>query len=187
METESFNSWPLLKAIHLIAMVTYFAGVFHIVRLFTAHRRALGKFEPDRGILHAQFTAMEKRALYYLASPALLVVFIMGTWMLVKQPALLKEPFMHAKLGVVALLIGYHTLIHRVHAQLKRSEVKWSSLQLQLFAQGATLLLFTLVVLMLMRDRLGWVAGAIGLLVIGGVIAYAVVSSRKKSSTENDA
>ena len=186
-ETEPTNWLPLLKAVHLIAMVTYFAGTFHIVRVFVAHREALGNFEPDRGILHKQFNTLERRALYYLISPSLLVLIILGLWMLAQQPGLLKQPFMHAKLGVVALLIGYHALVHRVYAQLKKAEVRWSALQLQLFAQGATLLLFTLVVLVIMRERLGWVWGSLGLLVMGGVIAYAIASTRKKELHDNDA
>lgn len=187
METETINWLPFIKAVHLIAMVAYFAGTFHIVRLFVAHREALGRFEPDRGILHAQFILLERRALYYLISPSLLVVFVVGIWLLIEQPGLLKQPFMHAKLGVVALLIGYQALVHRVYAQLKRAEARWSALQLQLFAQGATLLLFTLIVLVLLRDRLGWVWGSLGLLVIGGVIAYAIASTRKKELRDNDA
>lgn len=187
MQPEPVVSWSVLKALHLIAMVTYFAGTFHIVRLFVAHREALGRFEPERSILHTQFSAMQRRALYYLISPSLLLLLICGIWLLVKQPALLKEPFMHAKLGVVALLIFYHALVHRAHAQLTRGEMRWSGLQLQLFAQGATLLLFTLVVLVLLRDRLGWVWGATGLLVIGGVIAYAIASTRRRELRDNDA
>lgn len=178
---------PFMKALHLIAMVTYFAGTFHIVRVFVAHRESLGKAEPDRSILHKQFGVLERRALYYLISPSLLLLIVLGIWMLAQQPALLKQPFMHAKLGVVALLIGYHALVHRVYARLKSAEMKWSALQLQLFAQGPTVLLFTLVVLVIMRDRLGWVWGSMGLLVVGGVIAYAVASTRRKALHENDA
>ncbi|MBK8499902.1 MAG: CopD family protein [Flavobacteriales bacterium] len=187
MEPESTSILPFVKALHLIAMVTYFAGTFHMVRVFVAHREALGKAEPDRGILHKQFSLLERRALYYLISPSLLLLIVLGIWMLAQQPALLKQPFMHAKLGVVALLIGYHALMHRVYAQLKRAEVRWSALQLQLFAQGPTVLLFTLVVLVIMRDRLGWVWGSMGLLVVGGVIAYAVARTRRKALHENDA
>ena len=187
METQTLNLWAFLKAIHLISMVAYFAGTFHIVRLFVAHREALSKFEPDRSILHQQFGKLERRALYYLNSPALLVVIVMGIWMLVEQPGLLKQPFMHAKLGVVALLIGYHAIIHRIYARLKKVEALWSALQLQLFAQGATLLLFALIVLVLMRDRLSWVWGVLGLLVIGGLIAYGIASTRRKELHDNNA
>ena len=187
MEPEVLNTWPLLKALHLIAMVTYFAGTFHLVRLFVAHRSALGKFEPDRGVLDKQFTSLERRALYYLIWPSLVAVILLGLWLLIQQPALLKEPFMLAKLGVVALLIGYHFLVQGIYGQLKKGAMNWSALQLQLFAQGATLLLFALVVLVLLRDRLGWVWGSVGLLVIGGVVAYAIASTRKRELHDNNA
>lgn len=183
----SIGTLPFLKALHLIAMVTYFAGTFHVVRVFVAHREALGRSEPDRGILHKQFISLERRALYYLIWPSLLAVVGLGLWLLSRQPGLLKQPFMHAKLGVAALLIGYHFLVHRLYGRFKAGTVRWSALQLQLFAQGATLLLFTLVVLVLMRDRLGWVWGSLGLLLVGGMIAYAVASTRRKELHEDDA
>ena len=94
---------------------------------------------------------------------------------------------MLANLGVVALLIGYHFLVQGIYGQLKKGAMSWSALQLQLFAQGATLLLFALVVLVLLRDRLGWVWGSVGLLVIGGVVAYAIASTRKRELHDNNA
>ncbi len=176
---EPLIPWSLLKALHVIAMVVYFAGTFHLVRLFLAHRSALGAFEPERRILHERFTAMQERALYRTVWPALVAVVFTGVWLLWQQPGLLKLPFMHAKLGLVALLIAYHLLVHRTHRSFKQGAVPWSGIRLQLLAQGVTALLFALIVLILMRDRLTWTWGVVGLLVVGGLIGYAIHAARK--------
>ena len=91
---------------------------------------------------------------------------------------------MHAKLGFVAALIAYQFVVQRVHRGLGTAVLKWSAVQLRLFAQGPAVLLFTLVVLVIMRDRLGWVWGSLGLLVAGGVVALAVASRRARRADE---
>lgn len=178
---EPLIPWSLLKALHVIAMVAYFGGTFHLVRLFLAHRSALGAFEPERSILRERFNGMQRRALYRTVWPAIAAVLFTGVWLLWRQPGLLKFPFMHAKLGLVALLVAYHILVHRTHRSLEQGSVPWSGIGLQLLAHGVTALLFTLIVLILMRDRLTWSWGVMGLLVIGGLIGYAIRNARRKN------
>jgi len=185
---EPHIAYSLLKALHLFFMVGYFAALFHLVRLFVAHREALREWEPERGILTERFTAMERGTLYTVAWPALLLLTAFGVWMLWQRPALLKEPFMHAKLGLVALLIGYHLWAQNIGGRLARGELAWSSLQLRVWAQGPTFFLFALLVLVLLRDQLRWWGGVLGLITIGGVVAYAIASMRKPKDegvTEN--
>lgn len=178
---------PLLKVLHLFFMVSYFAALFHLVRLYIAHREALRAWEPERTTLADRFSAMERYSLYYLAWPALVLLTLFGLWMLWERPALLKEPFMHTKLGLVALLIGYHLWAHRLHGRLVRGELRWSAIQLRIWAQGPTLFLFALLILVLLRDRVGWWWGVLGLITIGGVIAFAISSRSGEIETDKDA
>lgn len=175
----------LLKALQLFALVVFFAGTFHIVRLFVAHREAMTKWEPDRKILLDQFTAMERKALYFVIWPALIGFIILSGWILSIRPALLKEPFMHVLLGYMALLLAYHFSTHRIHGLLKRGEVKWSAFQLMLWSQGATLFLFVLVVLLIFRAQMGWVWGSLGLLIVGAVVMLVVSGMRGKTTEPN--
>jgi putative membrane protein len=177
----------LLKALHLFALVAYFAGTFHIVRLFVAHREAMAKWEPDRTILTGQFTALERSALYYLIWPALLAFVLIGAYILWQQPGLLKLPFMQVLLGYMAVLMLYHGMVHRLHLRLRSGEVKWGALQLRAWAQGATLFLFLLIVLVLFRERTTWVWGALGLLAIGGAFMLVVTAVRGKTVPKSDA
>lgn len=179
----------LLKALHLFALVAYFAGTFHIVRLFVAHREAMSRWEPDRKILLDQFSGMERRALYFMVWPSLLAFAVLGGWILAVRPALLKLPFMHVLFGYLALLVAYHISVHRLHTLLNRGEVKWSAFQLSIWSQGATLFLFVLVALVIFRDRMGWVWGSLGLLVVGAVVMVLIGGLRKNTApaTNKDA
>ena len=100
--------------------------------------------------------------------------------MLYLQPAMLKQPFMHVLLGYTALLIAYHLSIHQLQRRLQRGEMRWSAWQIGLWAQGATLLLFVLVLLLIFRDQMGWVWGSAGLLIVGAVVM--LILSRMRGS-----
>lgn len=188
MDSAATGIPAFLKALHLFALVVFFAGTFHIVRLFVAHRQAMARWEPDRKILLDQFTSMEHRALYFVVWPALLAFIGLGAWMLYLRPALLKVPFMHVLFGYFAVLLVYHLSVHRLHLRLKRGAVQWSSFQLSLWAQVATLFLFVFVVLLIFRSRMDWVWGSFGLLILGGVAMLVVNSLRgSKAKALNDA
>lgn len=184
MPSETPSLLPLLKLVHLLALVGWFAAAFHLARLFNAHRAALRRWEPERGLLHERFTIMERRALYGLAWPALVLLIVFGLWQLWSMPGLLKSPFMHLKLGLVAVLVVYQLLMHRVHVRLHHGTLTWSGPMLWLFGQGAWALLVALLAAVTFRDRLGWTWGALGLLVLGVVIGYAVMKARSGSATE---
>lgn len=175
---------PLLKLIHMLALVAWFAAAFHLARLFNAHRAGLRRWEPERGLLHERFTRMERRVLFGLAWPALMLLVIMGLWQLWRIPGLLKEPFMHLKLGLAALLIFYHVMMHRVQSRLKAGSLHWSGPALWLFGQLAWLLIVALLATVVFRDRLGWTWGAMGLLVLGVVVGFAVMKARGASTHE---
>lgn len=184
METPSTALLPLLKLLHLLALVAWFAAAFHLARLFNAHRAALRLWEPERGLLHERFIPMERRVLFGLAWPALILLVVFGLWQLVRMPGLLASPFMHLKLGLVAVLVVYQLLLHRVQARLQSASLTWSGPALWLFGQGAWALLVALLATVVFRDRLGWTWGALGLLVLGAVIGYAVVKARGAAPAE---
>jgi putative membrane protein len=175
---------PLLKLLHLLALAAWFASAFHLTRLFNAHRAALRLWEPERGTLHQRFTRMERRALYGVAWPALILLLVFGIWQLWQMPALLKSPFMHLKLGLVAMLVVYQFFVHRVQARLQTASLNWSGPGLWFFGQGAWALLAALLATVVFRDQLGWTWGALGILVLGVVIGYAVMKARGTATPE---
>jgi putative membrane protein len=173
-------SWyPAIKALHIIFMVTFFAGTFYIVRLFIYHKEALSKFEPDRTILSRQFILMEHKLWYIITWPSLVLMTVFGLWMFGMNPALIKQPWMHAKLGLIALLVAYHFKNHAILLKARNNEIRWSSFRLRLWNEGATIVLIAVVFLAVLK-QLDWKYGAIGLLVLGLVLGLAVAQYRKK-------
>ena len=158
--------YPIIKALHIIFMVTYFAGTFYIVRLFIYHKEALSKFEPDRTILSRQFIVMERKLWYIITWPSLVLMFIFGLWLFAMNPMLIKQPWMHAKLGLISLLFVYHFKNHSVLVKARDNDIPWSSFRLRLWNEGATIVLVSVVFLAVLK-QLDWKYGAIGLLVLG--------------------
>jgi putative membrane protein len=171
--------YPIIKALHIIFMVTFFAGTFYIVRLFIYHQEARLKWEPDRTILMNQFALMERRLWYFITWPSVVLMTLFGLWLLWLNPGLLKQPWMHAKLGLVALLLAYHGITHSLFLRIQRNLLQWSSFRLRLWNEGPTLVLFAVVFLVSIKE-LQWYYGAIGLVVLGGVIALGILQYRRK-------
>jgi uncharacterized integral membrane protein (TIGR00701 family) len=83
-----------IKALHVIFVVCWFAGLFYMVRLFIYTKEANEKEEPARSILTTQLTLMQKKLWFIITWPAFIGTFIFGTWMLILNPAILSFPWM---------------------------------------------------------------------------------------------
>ncbi|MEQ8904984.1 CopD family protein [Ekhidna sp.] len=163
-----------LKALHIIFVITWFAGLFYIVRLFIYHTEALEKPEPDRSILSKQLALMSRKLWYIITWPSAIITIILGTSLLVSQPSWLKMPFMHIKLGFVFLLILYHLGCHSIFRQLQKGTAKYSSIQLRVFNEAATLILFAIVFLIVLKNELSWIWGTMGLISFAIVLMIAI-------------
>ncbi|NLD14905.1 MAG: protoporphyrinogen oxidase HemJ [Gammaproteobacteria bacterium] len=95
-------SYLWIKALHIIAMVCWFAGLFYLPRLFVYHASSDDKISRDR------FCIMERKLYRGIMHPSLVATLGLGLTMLWMNPALLKMPWMHIKLTLLAVLIGYH-------------------------------------------------------------------------------
>ena len=102
-------SFDVLKSLHIIFVVCWFAGLFYMVRLFIYHREAQLGEKAKRDILCEQFEVMEKKLWWIITTPSMVLTTIFGTWMIVlNYEYYLSQPWMHLKLGFVFLLIIYH-------------------------------------------------------------------------------
>jgi protoporphyrinogen IX oxidase len=93
-----------LKALHLIFMVTWFAGLFYLPRLFVYHAMS------DDAISIERFKVMERKLYYGIMTPGMILTFIFGIWMLISYDWEIygKSGWLHAKLGLLAILFIYH-------------------------------------------------------------------------------
>ena len=163
-----------LKALHIIFIVTWFAGLFYIVRLFIYQTEALAKPEPDRSILHDQLSKMARLLWFVIAWPSAIITLIFGVSLLVAQPQWLKMPFMHIKLTFVLVLYLYHLGCHRVYKQLQNGIAKYSSTQLRVWNEIATIILVAVVFLIVKKDQISWVWGTLGIISFAIILMAAV-------------
>ncbi len=159
-----------IKAFHLIFVITWFAGLFYIPRLFVYQIEAFHKPSPDKEILGKQLKLMAKRLWYIITWPSAILATFFAIWLLVLQPILLTEPWMIVKLGFVVLLILYQLKTHQYYKQLQRDEVKKSSSYMRIWNEGATFILFAVVFLIVLKSALNWIFGIIGMIALGVLI-----------------
>ena len=150
-----------IKAIHIIFVVTWFAGLFYIVRLFIYHVEAEDKI--DKKVLQDQFTIMESKLWNIITTPSMLLTLISGISMLIINPSYLQFGWMHIKISFVLVLLLYHILSGRMLRKLKKGTLKMTAGQLRLWNELATLLLVAIVFIVVMQNTLNWIWGLIGL------------------------
>lgn len=178
---ENYSVW---KALHIIFVVSWFAGLFYIIRLFIYHTEANMKPDLERKVLQEQFNIMQWRLWYVITTPAMILTVVFGTLMLCANPALLSLPWMHIKLTFVVILLVYHFISQGIMNNLKNGTSKWKSGHLRMWNEGATLLLVAIVFLVEMQTTLGWIGGIIGFFSVGislmlGIRLYKKLSQKK--------
>lgn len=156
-----------IKSLHLIFVITWFAGLFYIPRLFVYQIEAFHKPSPDKEILGTQLKLMAKRLWNIITWPSAILATVFAVWLLVLQPFWLHQPWMHVKLTFVVLLILYHLKTHQFYKQLQRDEVTKTSNFMRLWNEGATFILFAVVFLVILKSAINWVFGVIGIVVLG--------------------
>jgi putative membrane protein len=163
-----------IKALHIIFVVTWFAGLFYIVRLFIYDVEANDKPELERTILTQQFRIMQKRLWYGITWPSAVLTWVFGLWLVFNNTDFLKMPWFHVKLTAVVLLTLYHFSCGYILKQLKNGTCKYSSGQLRVWNEVATLFLVSIVFVVEIQHAFNWIWGLIGLLVFTLVLLLAI-------------
>jgi putative membrane protein len=156
-----------IKSLHLIFVITWFAGLFYIPRLFVYQIEAFHKPSPDKEILGKQLKLMAKRLWFIIAWPSAVLATLFAIWLLILVPSWLKQGWMHVKLAFVVLLFLYHYKTHIYYKQLQNDIVKVSSNYMRIWNEGATFILFAVVFLVILKSSINWIFGVIGIIVLG--------------------
>ena len=159
-----------IKALHLIFVITWFAGLFYIPMLFIYHTEASKKTKQEADILIRQLKIMSRRLWYIITWPSAILAIIFAIWLLILMPSWLLQSWMHLKLTFVALLIVYHLKTHRIFLKLQKNKIDYSEMFLRIWNEGATLLLFAIVFLAILKDGLHWIGGTLGILGLGVIL-----------------
>ncbi len=133
-----------IKALHIVFVVTWFAGLFYLPRLFIYH------VESTNVAVRDQLKVMQRRLLVIThIGGALAIVF--GFWTLTFVPAYMHQGWLHAKIFLVAGLIGYHGYLARLTHQFARDEIRHTSRWLRIFNEIPALFLIAIVLLAVVK------------------------------------
>jgi putative membrane protein len=135
-----------LKAVHLIGVVSWFAGLFYIFRLFVYHTE-----NRDNQAISSLLCVMERRLYYAIMWPAMVLTLIMGASMIAMNPELLNAHWMRAKLFFVLILIAYHLFSGHVRKQFATRNFFLTSRQCRVINEVPTLILIVVMLLVILR------------------------------------
>ena len=172
-----------VKALHIIFIVTWFSGMFYIVRLFIYNTEANEKSEPERSILTKQFSIMIKRLWMGITWPSAILTLIFGTWMAVLYGSI--PTWLWVKLGFVAGLYAYHFTLQKIYSDEMKGIFKYSSNQLRIWNEVATIFLVAIVMIVSVKTSISWIYGLIGLILfvivlMSAIKIYKIIRNKKE-------
>ncbi|EGJ34635.1 MULTISPECIES: protoporphyrinogen oxidase HemJ [Moorena] len=176
------------KAFHFIGVVVWFAGLFYLVRLFVYHAEASQEPEPAQTILKNQYEIMEKRLYHIITTPGMVVTVAMAIGLLVTEPEVLKQGWLHIKLAFVALLLVYHFYCGRIMGQLAANQCSWTGQQFRALNEAPTVLLMVIVLLAVFKNSLptditSWLILAMIIAMAASIQLYAKKRKRDKEKS----
>lgn len=146
MATILLEHYLVLKALHVIALIAWMAGMLYLPRLFVYHVGA------EKGSTQSEtFKVMERRLLRAIINPAMIATFLFGGLMIAANPAIMQGGWIHVKLSLVALLLVCHVLFARWRKQLMRDENTHSARFYRVWNEVPTLLMIVIVVLAVVK------------------------------------
>lgn len=156
-----------IKAIHIIFIVTWFAGIFYMPRLFIYNTEAGEKETAASNVLREQFSIMMKRLWFGITWPSAILTLILGLslWYLLG----VTPDWLWIKLGFVAGLYLYHLSLHVIFRQQIKGIFKYSSQQLRIWNEVATIFLVAIVMLVVVKQNMSLVWG------VGGMILFVII------------
>jgi putative membrane protein len=161
------------KAFHLVGVVAWFAGMFYLPRLFVYHAEANEQPDAVRTVLQQQYHIMETRLYRIIMTPAMLLTVVMAIGMLVTAPDVLKQTWLHVKLALVLVLIGYHHICGRLIKEMAQGKFRFSGQQFRWFNEFPTVLFVVVVLLAVFKNN--FPTSAASWAVVGMIVAMAAI------------
>lgn len=161
-----------VKALHIIFIVTWFAGMFYIVRLFIYNTEANEKPDPEKTILTKQFSVMIKRLWLGITWPSAILTLIFGTWMAILFGSI--PSWLWVKLGFVAGLYAYHFTLQKIYSDEMKGIFKYTSNQLRIWNEVATIFLIAIIMIVSVKSAMSWVYGLAGLILFAVLLMSAI-------------
>jgi len=141
-------SYIWLKALHVISVIAWMAGMFYLPRLFAYHADAKPGSE-----MSETFKVMERRLLRIIMNPAMILTFIFGAAMLMQSPEMMQQPFMHMKLTLVLVMAGLHGYLAKCRKVFASDANKHSAKFYRLLNEVPTVLMIGIVILIIVKPE----------------------------------
>ena len=132
-----------VKSLHLVFMVTWFAGLFYLPRLYVYHAQASDQISLDR------FKIMERKLFYGIMTPGAVLTIVFGLWLWLGYG--FSGRWLHAKLALVVVLIGYHAYCGKLLADFKHGRNRRSHVWYRWFNEVPVLVLLAIVILVVVK------------------------------------
>ncbi len=143
------EDYTLIKALHLISVIAWMAGLLYLPRLYVYH--AENSEEP---ILNATFKTMERRLMLYIMNPAMIASFVFGIWMIVLVPEILEDGWMQAKVFLLVAMTGYHGALARWRRFFAKDGNKLTPKFYRLINEVPTALMILIVILAIVKPSM---------------------------------
>ena len=172
------NALLTVKAFHIIFVISWFCGLFYIVRLFIYHTEALDKSSPEKEILAKEYKRIQRLLWRIITTPAMIGTLLTGGLMIWLNPYYLEQGWMQVKLSMVVFLLVYHFVCQKLLNQLKEDKTSLSSFQLRLWNEVATILLVMIVFVVVLKNAMDWIYGTLFFIGFAMLIMIAVRLAR---------
>ncbi|SFT18732.1 CopD family protein [Sphingobacterium wenxiniae] len=174
------------KAIHIIFMVCWMAGLFYMPRLFIYHTEARQKPLESYKVLHEQFKVMESRLWWVITTPAMVITILSASVMLYLSPSFLSQGWMHVKLLLVGCLIGYHFKCQQIMYKLRDEQSTWTSMHLRMWNEASTIILFAIVFIVIFRSAVDWIYCVLSLVGLAVVLMLLIKLYKKYRKSKGE-
>ena len=167
-------NYLILKSLHIISVVTWFAGLFYMPRLFVYFAEAAEKSEPEKSILQKQFKIMQRRLWYGITTPSAIAVLIFGGSLLQNFMPITDHPWLMLKLLFVTGLYGYHFFLQKIFKQQQADLIAFSPMALRVINEISTIFLFAIVFLVVLKSVLNMFYGLVALAAFIAILVIAI-------------
>ncbi len=172
-----------IKALHIIFIVTWFAGMFYMPRLFIYSTEAEQQPGEIKTALRQQLGLMSRRLWLGITWPSALLTLVLGPWLWWLMGSF--PQWLLIKLIFVLGLYAYHLSIHFVYRQQQKGIYQYSSQQLRIWNEFATIFLFAIVFIATVKNSLSWMWSLLGLscfiiILLAAIRIYKIIRARQK-------
>ena len=154
-----------IKALHLIFVITWFAGLFYMPRLFIYWIEAQQKQAPARNILTEQLKLMAYRLWYIITWPSAVLAILFALALLYLMPSWLVQSWMWIKLAFVGVLIVYHLKTHMIFRQMQRGVYPYSVNFMRIWNEVTSVILVSVVFLVVLKNTVNWIKFTTGTII----------------------